>query len=115
MSPERALVQWPGPRTAYRQAPPQLRVGAGAQIVLGALATSDNLNRARSHARRLGQVIEHGIAVGRVVVEEDEPAHLGQLPEGDCLADGAVTPANPPCALVIRVLPVVDEEIDACG
>ena len=51
--------------------------------------------------------------MGWVVVEEDESAHPGQFPEGDRLADRAVTPADPARALVIRVLPVVDEEIDA--
>ena len=62
-------------------------VDAGSQVVLSALATSDNLDRGPRVARRLGQLVEHGIAMGWVVVEEKESANLRQLREGDCLAD----------------------------
>ena len=82
-------------------------------MVPSALASSDNLDRGSACARHFGQLVEHGIAVGWVVVEEDESANPRQLREGDCLTDRAVTPADPPRALVIRVLPVVNEEIDA--
>src|SRR5436309_2476407 len=34
--------------------------------------------------------------MGWVMVEEDESAHPGQLREGNCLRDRAVTPANRP-------------------
>jgi hypothetical protein len=48
----------------------------GSQIVSSALATSDNFDRGPACARRLGQFVEHGIAMGWVVVEEDESANL---------------------------------------
>ena len=88
---------------------------AGSQVVLSALASSDNLDRGPACARHFGQLVELGVAMGWVVVEEDESANPRQLGEGDGLADRAVTPADPHRALVVRVLPVVDQEIDACG
>ena len=88
-------------------------VDAGSQVVLSALASSDNLDRGPACARHFGQLVELGIAVGWVVVEEDESANPRQLGEGDRLADRAVTPADPHRVLVVRVLSVVDQEIDA--
>jgi hypothetical protein len=48
---------------------------AGSQIVPSAFATSDDFDRRAPRARSLGQSVEHGIAMGWVVVEEDESAN----------------------------------------
>ena len=62
-------------RTAEAMAGAPSGADAGSQVVLSALATSDNLDRGPACARYLGQLVELGIAMGWVVVEEDESAN----------------------------------------
>jgi hypothetical protein len=48
---------------------------AGSQVVPSAFATSDDFDRGAPRAHSLGQFVEHGIAMGWVVVEEGESAN----------------------------------------
>src|SRR5690606_37320010 len=61
------------------------------------------------------QAFDGGVVVARIVVKGDEPRDPAEVRELDCVAEGAVAPADARRVLVVAVLRGGDEEVRSMG
>jgi len=66
-----------------------------------------------SSARSIFELLEQSIAVTWLVVEEHQSARAHCAAELDRVRHARVAPADPVCVLVLEILRIVNEHVDA--